>query len=214
MVTTRNRILQLLQRHKGATIDELAQELGLASASVRRHLDVLQREAEITYQEVRRPTGRPHFRYQLTEHGRGHLPQNYQALASWLLREMASFQPHELEGKNGQEMLSLALARAAREVAATYSHRLNQTTLRERVAALSHLLTENGFMSEWEEDKKGFRLMSYHCPYYMVAISARQVCTLDESFIGGLLKAPVTRTECLLDGRKCCLYLIEKEAKT
>ncbi len=211
MTTTRGRILQVLQRKKGATADELARELGLAAASVRRHLDVLQREAEITYTEVRRSTGRPHFRYALTERGQSRLPQSSHTLASQLLKEITSFQPQEIRGRSGREMLDLALARAAREMVATYAHRFTQTSLKGRVGALSQLLTDHGFMSEWQEEDDGYRLMVYHCPYYPVAVLERQVCDLDEHFVGGILKVPVTRVTSLLSGDICCAYRVEKE---
>ena len=212
VTTTRGRILQVLQSKKRASAEELARELILASGSVRRHLDVLQREAEITYTEVRRSTGRPHFRYTLTERGQGRLPQSCHTLASQLLREITSFQPQEIEGRSGREMLDLALARAARELVATYSHRFSQTSLRGRVSALSQLLTDNGFMSEWQEEQDGYRLMAFHCPYYPVAVLERQVCSLDGHFIGGILKVPVRQTASLLDGDHSCVYRIEKEA--
>ena len=44
METTRQTILGILRRHK-ATVDDLTTELGLAPATVRRHLDILAREA-------------------------------------------------------------------------------------------------------------------------------------------------------------------------
>ena len=53
MEGTRLGILTLLQR-QSATVDQLRTELGLAAATVRRHLDILQRDRLVTFQAVRR----------------------------------------------------------------------------------------------------------------------------------------------------------------
>ena len=47
----------------------MAQAMGLASATVRRHLDILQRDHLVSWTEARRQTGRPHYVFFLTENG-------------------------------------------------------------------------------------------------------------------------------------------------
>ena len=68
MEGTRLGILTLLQ-HQTATVDQLSTKLGLASPTVRRHLDILQRDRFVTFQAVRRKQGRPEHAYSLTEEG-------------------------------------------------------------------------------------------------------------------------------------------------
>ena len=60
METTRQTILSILRRRRRATVDELTKELGLAPATVRRHLDILARDSHVEVSQVRRKTGRPH----------------------------------------------------------------------------------------------------------------------------------------------------------
>ena len=59
---TRQAIVALLQQSPVSTIEELAQELGMAAASVRRHLDILQRDRLVAYQVVRNKPGRLNMR--------------------------------------------------------------------------------------------------------------------------------------------------------
>ena len=58
MVGSRLQILQTLQRNGRETVESLARSLKLAPAAIRRHMDILQRGRFISFQEVKRPTGR------------------------------------------------------------------------------------------------------------------------------------------------------------
>lgn len=210
MESSRGRIIHFLQRSKGATAGELAGWLGLAPATVRRHLDVLLRESRVSYQEVRRKTGRPHYLYLLTDRGRERLPQSSHLLARWLFQEVSAMGQDDLKELSGRQVLELALARSAGKMVAGYAHRFISLPLGERVAELSLVLNDIGFMTEWKEEEGGYRLLTYHCPYQLVASAERQVCSLDQHFIGGLIGAQAVRAQCLLDGASCCLYHIRE----
>ena len=69
MEGARLRILQLLQKHSNDTVEGLANAIGLAPATIRRHLDILQRDRLVTFEEVRKRTGRPEYSFYLTEGG-------------------------------------------------------------------------------------------------------------------------------------------------
>ena len=56
---TREEILALLRRHTSMSVEELARAIGLAPATVRRHLDVLLRDDYVEVSQVRGGTGRP-----------------------------------------------------------------------------------------------------------------------------------------------------------
>ena len=65
----RLRILQLLQKNTNDTVGGLAQAIGLAVATIRRHLDILRRDPLVAFEEVRKKTGRPEYSFFLTEDG-------------------------------------------------------------------------------------------------------------------------------------------------
>ena len=64
---TRAGMVELLQHCNGLTVEALTESLGLAAATVRRHLDVLQRDGHVEREAVRRSTGRPHYVFKLTQ---------------------------------------------------------------------------------------------------------------------------------------------------
>ena len=85
MHSTKTDILALLKRNDGATVDEISSALGLAPMTVRQHLTALERDALVSGQEVRRPTGRPHFRFRLTEDGHRRVSDGYDRLLALLV---------------------------------------------------------------------------------------------------------------------------------
>jgi predicted ArsR family transcriptional regulator len=58
MQTTRQQILEYMQRHGRATVKELGALLGLTSTGIRQHLTVLERDGLVEVREARR-VGRP-----------------------------------------------------------------------------------------------------------------------------------------------------------
>ena len=66
---TRPKILAILQREGSMTVDKLAREVGLSSTTIRRHLDILQRDLLVSFDQVRQGSGRPENLYFLTEYG-------------------------------------------------------------------------------------------------------------------------------------------------
>ena len=67
MPATRRRILIALKERGGMTADELAENLGISSVAVRRHLTNLERDRLVDHKQVQRGMGRPSYVYRLTE---------------------------------------------------------------------------------------------------------------------------------------------------
>ena len=77
MQSTRERILQYLQKKPRSTINTLAEAVGINPISVRHHLTNLQIEGLVMAEEERHGVGRPRLVYLLTEHGMEHFPTRY-----------------------------------------------------------------------------------------------------------------------------------------
>ena len=71
---TRAELAQLLLRQGNMTVATLARDTGLAPATVRRHLDILQRDGLVTYDQMSEGVGRPSHVYRLSEQGLEALP--------------------------------------------------------------------------------------------------------------------------------------------
>lgn len=143
--TTRERILAILRRSDGATIDQLATEVGLAGATVRRHLDVLLRDGHVTIQQARGRTGRPRYVFFLTESGADLFPHHYVRLTHRLLDEILSLETRETQGRDGRALAGLVFDRMADRLALDYATRLRGGTLPDRARRAATLLAEEGF---------------------------------------------------------------------
>src|SRR6185295_896300 len=92
MQSTRQQILEYLQRHGRGTVKELGELLGLTSTGIRQHLTVLERDGFVEAHEERGRVGRPTLVYSLTNKADGLFPKTYDLLASVLLEEIRSGQ--------------------------------------------------------------------------------------------------------------------------
>ena len=88
MSVSRDSILAIIRRNDGASVDVLADEVVLAPATVRRHLDILERDGLIDHIEVRRPTGRPLHVFDLSENGHDSVPKDYSRLLNELVQDI------------------------------------------------------------------------------------------------------------------------------
>jgi predicted ArsR family transcriptional regulator len=142
--TTRERVLAILRRSDGATIDQLAAEIGLAGATVRRHLDVLVRDGHVAIQLEKGRTGRPRYVFSLTEAGADLFPHHYVRLTHRLLDEILSLDARETEGRDGRALAGLVFERMADRLALEYGARLRSGTLLDRARRAADLLAEEG----------------------------------------------------------------------
>lgn len=142
--TTRERILAILRRSDGATIDYLATEVGLAGATVRRHLDVLLRDGHVTIQQAKGRTGRPRYVFFLTETGADLFPHHYVRLTHRLLDEILSLDARETQGRDGRALAGLVFERMADRLALEYGPRLRSGALIDRARRAAALLAEEG----------------------------------------------------------------------
>jgi predicted ArsR family transcriptional regulator len=141
---TRERILAILRRSDGATVDDLATEVGLAGATVRRHLDVLLRDGNVSIRQAKGRTGRPRYIFSLTEAGADLFPHHYVRLTHRLLDEILSLDTRETEGRDGRALAGLVFERMAERLALEYGPRLRSGNLEERARRAATLLAEEG----------------------------------------------------------------------
>jgi predicted ArsR family transcriptional regulator len=200
---TRLQILNLLQEKGEASVGQLAEDLDLASATVRRHLDVLLRDRLVEYHQVRKSLGRPEYAYTLTEDGQEVLPKHYQDLLSDVLQEMGKLTPEDTMGRDGKALATLVFSRLAEKI----THPYHQQGPEQRLTALLDILAKGDFSPDVERLDGGVRILLHNCPYRSVAQYQESVCFFDKSIISNLLKAPVEKEQCIRNGDKSCCYL-------
>ena len=200
---TRLGILTLLQR-QSATVEQLSTDLDLSAATVRRHLDILQRDRLVSFQAVRRKQGRPKHAFSLTEEGHELMPKRYHLLLQRILETLDEADANESKGAvNATRTL---LARIAHTMVDEYRSRLPGRHDDDPVRLLGLILEAEQFAPELEPIDNGIRIILGNCPYRGVAKGNDAVCSLDHHLITEVLGTPITNTSRITVGNNLCTY--------
>jgi len=200
MKSTRDRILETLLHQPRASINKLAEAVGINPISVRHHLTNLQMEGLVDAQEERHGVGRPRLVYVLTEEGMERFPTRYMRLTTRLLAQMKESMP--------QPMVSKLFTQVAEDLAAEYTEQLKGLSMEERLETVKTLLAEEGFTVEWEKIEDGYRIHEITCPYLQIGQNHPEVCTVDQTLISRMLAVPANKVECILSGNAHCTYVV------
>lgn len=211
MHSTKTEILALLKRSDGATVDELCTSLGLASMTVRQHLTALERDQLVAALEVRRATGRPHFRYRLTDGGHRHVARGFDRMVALLADAACALDPEELRERSEEERRALLFARAASALAARHAGRMNGAGPAERAVQAVEILGEHGGFAEWHEGEAEIDLRDFSCVYRSTG-GAIEPCPWHETMLSELFLAPARMAPADGSCAACCRYLITVSA--
>ena len=210
MVGTRLQILRTLQRNGRDTVESLAHSLELAPATIRRHMDILQRDHLISFEEVKRPTGRPEYSFFLTEAGHEELPKNYSRLLDSLFQEIGSLEKQDFEGQDGKGLTSILLSRIAKKIA---DRAMVSPTddLSQRATTLATLLEEEQFTPRVEHKSGSIQIELFNCPFRSVALEHECICAFDSHLITQVLGTSVSLEKCVAWGDSTCCYVTSNQ---
>lgn len=204
MQGTRERVLQLVIAHRGARVEELAAELDITPAAVRRHLDNLRADGLVGARAVKQATGRPYYVYYPTEKATGDIPAPYADLLERMLRSLGQ------RGVDQDVIRSVAESMASRHRAEMSDAEAAPPEVRVRVVTES--LRAEGILDSWRAEEDGYHLVNAVCPYLRAAEISRLPCESDRKTIEMLLGADVEQLERIVDGAPCCEYLVPLHA--
>jgi predicted ArsR family transcriptional regulator len=207
MQPTRQRIVELLKERGQATVEELAEAVGLTQMAVRHHLNVLQGENLVATSSVRhkRQPGRPQQLYGLTESADELFPEGYYHLAGYLL--------DEIKCTLGADGLDKLLSRVADKMVAEAPSSHPGRSPEERLSRLTQFLRDKGFTARWGRDGNDYVIRLATCPYRQVAREHHQVCRLDMQIIKDMLNVEPIRVTCIASGDEYCAYRISQPMK-
>ncbi|NEP58089.1 MAG: iron-sulfur cluster biosynthesis transcriptional regulator SufR [Symploca sp. SIO2G7] len=208
--STKQDILQLLQKERQKTAQELAEALEISPQAIRRHFKELEDAGLIEHEQVQIGMGRPQNLYKLSNKGRDRLPNRYGEFAVSLLDTLSE--------TVDKEQLSTILKKQWQRKAQEYRKRLGKGSLETRVAKLVQMRQAEGYMAEWHtlkpEDTNGdtgtrYVILEHHCAISQVAQSFPSVCAHElEMFATALDNCCVERTHWINDGEHQCGYLV------
>ncbi|MFQ5879782.1 MAG: helix-turn-helix transcriptional regulator [Dehalococcoidia bacterium] len=203
--STRQGILEYLQRQGRATVKELGQISGLTSTGIRQHLTVLERDGLVQAREERGRVGRPTLVYSLTEKADVLFPKSYDLLALTLLEEIRS--------SDGNERLYQMLRKAVQRMATPYMERVEGKPLPARVQETARIMEEQGCLIDVREEDGTFFIDEFTCPFLKVAERDRAVCALHVDFVRLLTGGETRLTQSLLRDECACTYRVRPETK-
>jgi len=201
---TRRRVLDLIVADGPVSAAELAADLDLTAAAVRRHLAVLEGEQQIAVHDggavgpARR--GRPAKRYVVTAAGQAALSQQYSELASQALRFVAEI--------GGADAVRSFAERRVRDLEVRHAGALAEAgddpALRARV--LAEGLADEGFAATARPVPGGhaIQLCQGHCPVQDVASEFPELCEAEAHAFSRMLGVHVQRLATLAHGGHVC----------
>jgi predicted ArsR family transcriptional regulator len=195
---TRERILELVVERRDARVEDLAAELGITTAAVRRHLDHLRADGLVDAKAVRQATGRPYYAYFATEKATQTVPPAYADLMERMLKGLGE---HE-------DVIAGVMASVAESVASKHRHEVFGLTENELVAQVTTSLREEGILEAWHAEADGIHLVNGRCPYHKAAEISKLPCESDRKAIELLLGHDVEQLNRIVDGASCCEYLV------
>lgn len=206
MHSTKSEILALLKRTDGATVDELATSLTLAPMTVRQHLTALERDALVRSEEVRRATGRPHYRYKLTTDGHRRTLDGHDRMLA-LLVEQAGFEPTHDAYVSPDERRARLFEAAAKTLAERHRVEVLATAGDERFDRVAAILQTHGGFAEWHRDGDSYEFRDFGC-VYRATVGQAGPCAWHETFLSALLNVPIQAADGMTDCAVCCRYTI------
>jgi predicted ArsR family transcriptional regulator len=203
---TRDRVAHVVLAEGPVTASEIAEQLGLTPAAVRRHLDALVDDGLARSRDpLPSPTrgrGRPARAYVLTDAGHASMSTAYDDLA-------ASAMDFLSERLGPQAIEDFAMRRVA-ELEGRYAPMVDAAgdDLDARAQALADALAEDGYAASARPvgaaGDGGVQLCQGHCPVQQVATRFPQLCEAETEVFSRLLGVHVQRLSTLAGGAHVC----------
>lgn len=198
---TRDAVARLVLERGPQSAAELADQLGLSAAAIRRHLDALVAAGLLVQSRPRRSVprgrGRPARTYALTDPGRSSFPHGYDDLATTALRYLRhaggepaveSFAEHRAHTLEQALEPSIGSARG----------------ITAKADALAGALTAHGYAATTEAAGAGVQVCQHHCPVAHVAAEFPQLCEAETRAFERVLGTYVQRLATIAHGDGVC----------
>ena len=211
--STRRRLLELVATDGPVTAAQLARELALTTAGVRRHLACLESSGQIIEQKALHGAplgrGRPARRFVVATRGQETLPHRYADLATEALAFLATAAgPDALERFAEQRVAALEPRLAAAVLTAG-------PDVAARAHALARALDDEGYAASARPvpGAAALQLCQGHCPVLDVAAAYPQLCEAETRAFARLLGVHVQRLSTLTTGGHVCTTSVPTSAR-
>ncbi len=200
----RGAILVELKRLPGRTAKELSGKLSLSLSATRYHLRELEAEGLVAHGREQRAIGAPVHVYRLQPEGEALFPRRYEETLTLVLDAVVD--------REGRAAAVAVLERHFGDLARRLEEELDGAPSEQRIAAVTRVLSTEGFMPEWRDAPDGGTLSEHNCAIRTVAERFPEICDAEEEFLERALSAAVDRRMHVLDGCSGCEYRVRFDA--
>ncbi|MCP4248876.1 MAG: transcriptional regulator [bacterium] len=202
--SARDKILFYLKTKGPQTAARLASRLGVTAMAVRQHLYQLAEDGLVDFEDRRKRVGRPARHWRLTNASDSQFPDSHAELALTVIQAArAAF---------GSEGIDRLVAQRTKQQLAQYREAIPVADpLDKKVAALTALRRQEGYMAEWSRESDGaLLLVENNCPICVAARACQGLCGGELELFRKILgdRVTVERAEYILDGDRRCAYRI------
>jgi len=200
---TTDRILESIKRNGAVTAKQLSEEFGMTSMGARQHLQALEEDGLLQFEDIKAKVGRPNRHWSLTQKGHDQFSDRHRDLTIQVI--------DAVEHLFGQEGLEKVALERENSVYQSYSMAMQDClTLSSKLQMLVELRSAEGYMAELQETASGFLFIENHCPICKAATRCRSLCQSELNVFQRLIGDDylVSRTEHIVEGERRCVYAI------
>lgn len=198
---TKRHLLYLMKRRGVITVDDAVEATGLTKASIREHLNRLERDGLVEHTSKKNGRGRPTLQYRLGIEGERLFPSFDGLLLGRLLEYL------DQEGqKSWIDSFFSSFWQDRFDDVKSRLDAVNPDDRNARLAVLEQILSEQGFMPEITHDQSGLVIRECNCPFPEAVRHTRIPCRLEAEFFARLLGAPISRVSYIPEGHPACTY--------
>jgi len=202
----RGLVLIEIKRAYRLTAKELATRLGISLNAVRHHLKELEAEALVEYERQHRGVGAPAFAYRLSAAGEALFPRRYESTLTELLDYVVEH--------DGRATAVAVLEARYDALTRRLQSELAGATPAQRMAAVTRLLSDEGYMAEGTASAETGTLIEHNCAIQAVAQRFPEICAAEARFLAAALNAEVDRQGHILSGCSACEYRVRFTSPT
>lgn len=207
MRSTKSEILALLKRNDGSTVDQLASSLSLAPMTVRQHLTALERDVLVRAEEVRRHTGRPHYRYRLTIDGHRRVSDGYDRMLALFVEQAGLLEPADSDGGNPAERRRRLFRKAATALAERHRPEMRALTPEAVANRIVGVLQAYGGFAEAQVEDGTIEIRDFGCVYRATA-GADGPCVWHQAFLSHIIMGDAVAADGPAGCADCCRFII------
>ncbi|USD60661.1 transcriptional regulator [Vibrio sp. SCSIO 43140] len=194
-------IIDIIKREGAVTAKRIAERLGITTMGARQHLQSLEEDGLLRFEDVKVKVGRPNRHWSLTAQGHARFSDRHSDLTIQFI--------DAIENVFGSEGLEKVSKEREFNTLSTYQPHFDELPdLQSKVRKLTELREKDGYMAELEQTDDGFVLIENHCPICKAASRCEALCQSELNVFQALVGSDVNveRDEHIVKGARRCVY--------